>query len=108
MGKLLNERFEQLINSDHSKAGLNESLIPAEQVKPGMTGEDYAGHTGKVIKIVPFHQWKTLQKYDDSGWMYDKSFKELGIDSSDYLVAIKDEHGENVVYVYGYDGFACE
>lgn len=84
------------------------NMLSPDKVKPGMKGENYYGMKGTVIKIVKAKDYEQLKKYDESGWMTQSEFDNIDLDINDpelYFVAVKDDDRDNVVYVYGYDGF---
>lgn len=85
-------------------------VAPPEDVEIGDMAITYSGDEGSVVAIVPAKKWKTILKYDQSGWIYDKkSLIEAGVDfSCDFLVAIKNNNGENNVYTYGFEGAVVE
>jgi len=73
-------------------------------VKIGDIGEDYNGLTGEVIKKGPAG---SLLRYDYTGAMKD-AISEGYADEDEDAVAVRDEDGDTVVFVYGGDGFCVD
>lgn len=98
----------------------DDKWLEAEDVIPGMIGEDYGEESGKVllikqIKKITLSDFKRFNRYDNSGWipfeyedlkdLENEFFVENHIEDTDYLVAIKDDEGETAVFIYGGEGF---
>lgn len=93
--------FEGFKLSNHKCFGeekITSSVKPFREVKPGDIGWDYGDESGTVIAIGTYNQ---LKKYDSTGACY-----ELDDDFKDEMVAVLDETQNQILYVYGADGFA--
>jgi hypothetical protein len=75
-------------------------IKPFREVMVGDMGEDYAGEKGTIIAK---GNYESLQRHDSTG-----ACEDLEEDQRNELVAIVDEFGDELVYVYGSDGFSVE
>jgi hypothetical protein len=73
------------------------TLKPFEKVSPGDIGSDFIGESGTVIATGTYSE---LEKYDSTGACH-----ELEEEQRNEMVAIKDDTGVSILYVYGPDGF---
>lgn len=75
----------------------------------GKAGENYAGVKGEIVDAAYVSDWKTLKKYDSSGWMsQDSIFKDYKMQRSDILVAFKPKSGKVDVYTLGDGGIEVD
>jgi|SRR5882762_1194479 len=89
--------------SEYKSLKANMSIKPFSEVMIGDQGTDYGDEKGIVIAK---GRYKDLKEYDSTG-----ACQELR-DDPEYkhqlqeMVAIVDEFGDNLLYVYGADGFS--
>jgi len=77
----------------------------AELIKiEGKKGVNYNKEKGTILKAAYAKDYKSLVKYDRSGWMNSAAFDEFDINPTDILVAFKDETGDVNVYTFGDGG----
>ena len=78
------------------------------KVKKGDTAETYNGNKGKVLMIVKAKDADSIDKFDESGWMYGSDFGDLLDIDNDYLIAVKTKEEGTQVYTYSGDGAMVE
>lgn len=83
-----------------------------ERVRVGEWGVDYSGERGRVLgKGIGRKDWEELKKWDSSGAMDDfvSNLELYGYTEEDLkdleMVAVRDEDGDTLVYIYGEDEF---
>lgn len=81
---------------------LNEAEDPKKLV--GKKAKNYNGDKGTVVAAATVKDYKSLAKYDNSGWMDPSEIKNMGLQPNDILVAFKDNRGDVEVYTLGDDG----